>query len=50
MSLYPIRSVVLPHWALALMLSVFPAEWFRRDRKRTAPPAKTQALPLDSLA
>jgi hypothetical protein len=35
MSLYPIRSVVLPHWALALVLSVSPAAWLRRHRKRT---------------
>jgi hypothetical protein len=39
MSLYPIRSVVLPHWGLALILSVFPAEWLRRNR--TSPPAQT---------
>lgn len=34
MSLYPMRSVVLPHWALVLILGVPLAEWLRRDRKR----------------
>jgi hypothetical protein len=41
MALYPMRSIVLPHWALALILSVFPGEWLRRHRKRAAPPAGT---------
>jgi len=34
MSLYPIRSLVLPHWALALILSVAPGLWHWRDRTR----------------